>query len=81
MILGFILFQIIRNFNRNSILHSWFRAPLQLFQNKHQQDDTYGLSFISRLVVLYSTCFELQGKSELLMMSSLKLETFRVKDD
>ena len=32
-----------------------------LFQNKHQQDDTYGLSFISRLVVLYSTCFELQG--------------------
>ena len=32
-----------------------------LFQNKHHQDDTYGLSFISRLVVLYSTCFELQG--------------------
>ena len=32
-----------------------------LFQNKHQQDDTYGLSFISWLVVLYSTCFELQG--------------------
>jgi len=42
-------------------LHSWFRASLQLFQNKHQQDDPYGLSFISRLVVLYSTCFELQG--------------------
>ena len=86
------------------------------FQNKHQQDDTYGLSFISRLVVLYSTCFELQGAHhqeftfstlyrqslayciifccippvllrvlfptrELLMMSSLKLETCRVKDD
>jgi len=32
-----------------------------LFQNEHQQDDTYGLSFISRLVVLYATCFELQG--------------------
>jgi len=32
-----------------------------MFQNKHQQDDTYGLSFISRLVVLYSTCFKLQG--------------------
>ena len=43
------------------ILHSWFRASLQLFQNKHQQDDTYGLSFISRLVVLHSTCFELLG--------------------
>jgi len=25
------------------------------------RDDTYGLSFISRLVVLHSTCFELQG--------------------
>jgi len=34
---------------------------VQLFQNKHQQDGTYALSFISRLVVLYSTCFELQG--------------------
>ena len=33
----------------------------KLFQNKHQQDDTSGLSFISRLVVLHSTCFELQG--------------------
>ena len=32
-----------------------------LFQNKHQQGDTYGLSFISRLVFLYSTCFELLG--------------------
>jgi len=96
----------------------------KLFQNNYQQDDTYGLSFISRLVVLHSTCFELQGahhqeftsflyrqslaycvgehvgervntakdytvcqrlpvqkRSELLMMSSLKLETCRVKDD
>jgi len=32
-----------------------------LFQNNYQQDDTYGLSFISGLVVLHSTCFELQG--------------------
>jgi len=32
-----------------------------LFQNKHLQGDTFGLSFISRLVVLHSTCFELQG--------------------
>jgi len=40
---------------------SFFRIRWLLsFQNKHQQDDTYGLSFISRLVVLYSTCFELQ---------------------
>jgi len=31
------------------------------FQNNYQQDDTYGLSFISGLVVLHSTCFELQG--------------------
>jgi len=31
-----------------------------LAQNNYQQDDTYGLSFISRLVVLHSTCFELQ---------------------
>jgi len=44
-----------------SFLHSWFRASLHLFQNKHQQDYTYGLSFISRLVVLYSICFELLG--------------------
>ena len=34
------------------------KHPVFLFQNKHQQD---GLSFISRLVVHYSTCFELQG--------------------
>ena len=33
----------------------------ELFQNNYQQDDTYGLSFISGLVVLHSTCFELQG--------------------
>ena len=115
-----------------------------LFQNNYQQDDTFGLSFISGLVVLHSTCFELQGahhqefhfftvqaasgilcnllstcfvipdccicfvqfsfdvpiliyffvmitqyargclyskKVKLLMMSSLKLETCRVKDD
>ena len=32
-----------------------------LFQNNYQQDDTYGLSFISGLVVLHCTCFELQG--------------------
>jgi len=32
-----------------------------MFQNNYQQDDTYGLSFISGLVVLHSTCFELQG--------------------
>jgi len=32
-----------------------------LFQNNYQQDDTYGLSFISGLVVIHSTCFELQG--------------------
>jgi len=32
-----------------------------LFQNNYQQDDTFGLSFISGLVVLRSTCFELQG--------------------
>ena len=38
-----------------------FRALLQLFQNNYQQDDTFGLSFISGLVVLHSTCFELQG--------------------
>jgi len=27
----------------------------------YQQDDTFGLSFISGLVVLHSTCFEFQG--------------------
>ena len=32
-----------------------------LCQNNYQHDDTYGLSFISGVVVLYSTCFELQG--------------------
>ena len=32
-----------------------------LFQNNYQQDDTYGLSFISGVVVLHSICFELQG--------------------
>ena len=32
-----------------------------MFQNNYQQDDTYGVSFISGLVVLHSTCFELQG--------------------
>jgi len=32
-----------------------------LFQNNYQQDDTCRLSFISGLVVLHSTCFELQG--------------------
>ena len=32
-----------------------------VFQNNYQQDDTYGLSFISGLVILHSTCFELQG--------------------
>ena len=32
----------------------------RLFQNNYQQDDTYGLAFISGLVVLQSTCFELQ---------------------
>ena len=42
-------------------LHSLFRASLQLFQNNYQQDDTFGLSFTSGLVVLHSTCFELQG--------------------
>ena len=42
------------------ILHSLFRASLQLFQNNYQQDDTFGLSFISGLIVLHSTCFELQ---------------------
>ena len=42
-------------------LHSLFPASLQLFQNNYQQDDTFGLSFISGLVVLHSTCFELQG--------------------
>ena len=42
-------------------LHSWFRASLQLFQNNYQQDDTFGLSFLLGLVVLHSTCFELQG--------------------
>ena len=36
-------------------------AVTSLFQNNYQQDDTYGLSFISGLVVLHSTCFELQG--------------------
>jgi len=34
---------------------------IELFQNNYQQDDTYGLSFISGLVVLHSTCFELKG--------------------
>jgi len=37
------------------------RMSKNMFQNNYQQDDTYGLSFISRLVVLHSTCFELQG--------------------
>jgi len=32
-----------------------------MFDNNYQQDDTFGLSFISGLVVLYSTCIELQG--------------------
>ena len=32
-----------------------------LFQNNYQQDDTFRLSFISELVVLHTTCFELQG--------------------
>jgi len=31
-----------------------------MFQNNYQPD-TFGLSFISGLVVLHSTCFELQG--------------------
>jgi len=31
------------------------------FQNNYQQDGTFGLSFISGLAVLHSTCFELQG--------------------
>ena len=46
--------------NKLFFLHSCYLTSLQLFQNKHQQDDTSWLSFISRLVVLYSTCFELQ---------------------
>ena len=114
------------------------KAVKRLFQNNYQQDDTCRLSFISGLVVLHSTCFELQGahhqefhfllyrqplaycvifcctppvllsvgnrtlrrtggvqqkitqyargclyskKVKLLMMSSLQLETCRVKDD
>jgi len=32
-----------------------------LFQNNYQQDDTYGVSSISGLVVFHSTCFELQA--------------------
>jgi len=40
------------------IIPSYFT---QLFENNYQQDDTFGLSFISGLVVLHSTCFELQG--------------------
>jgi len=48
------------------VKHLFAKWPLtcnsvQLFQNNYQQDDTYGLSFISRLVVLHSICFELQG--------------------
>ena len=42
----------------------WTERPsetLRVSQNNYQQDDTYGLSFISGLVVLHSTCFELQG--------------------
>ena len=38
---------------------SRYELPLT-FQNNYQQDDTFGLSFISGLVVLHSTCFELQ---------------------
>jgi len=38
-----------------------FGKELYTFQNNYQLDDTYGLSFISGLVVLHSTCFELQG--------------------
>ena len=37
------------------------KSLINLFQNNYQQDDTYGLSFISGLVVLHSTCFELRG--------------------
>ena len=33
----------------------------ELIQNNYQQDGTFGLSFISGLFVLHSTCFELQG--------------------
>ena len=29
-----------------------------LFQNNYQHDDTYGLSFISGVVVIHSTCYE-----------------------
>jgi len=44
--------------------HSISTSPtlkISFFQNNYQQDDTFRLSFISGLVVLHSTCFELQG--------------------
>jgi len=45
----------------NFVWSVWSSKWVKLFQNNYQQDDTYGLSFISGLVVLHSTCFELQG--------------------
>ena len=55
--IGIIVWRV----GRWNILYSWFRASLQFFQNKNQQDDSYALPFIWGLVVLYSTWFELQG--------------------
>ena len=42
------------------LLQLYLLNEIQL-QNNYQHDDTYGLSFISGLVVLHSTYFELQG--------------------
>jgi len=43
------------------LIFTKFYTFWMLFQNNCQQDDTYGISFISGLVVLHSTCFELRG--------------------
>ena len=47
--------------DRNVVKYEKKPTPFLLFQNNYQQDDTYRLSFISGLVVLHSTFFELQG--------------------
>jgi len=47
----------------NSSHIHYLRNILLLFQNNYQHDDTYGLSFISGVVVIHSTCFELSEGS------------------